>query len=119
MSLSKTEVEYVIVIGAACQETWMRRMLRDLHHDQEVATTIFYDNTSVITLSKNYVFHKRTKHIDDKYHFIRELTNNDEIVLQHCRSQGNFFNILIKPLASESFVYLRKYLRIVDGGNCD
>lgn len=39
------------------------------------------DNSSTFPLSKNYVFHKRTKHIDAKYHFIRELVNNGEISL--------------------------------------
>lgn len=97
----------------------MRRMLRDLGHDQEGTTTIFYDNTSTVALSKNYVFHKRTKHVDAKYHFIRELIKNDEIVLKHCRSQEQFADIFTKALACESFVYLKNYLGIVNGGNCD
>jgi len=50
MSLSIAEAEYV---AATCQAVWMRRMLRDLSHDQERMTTIFYDNTSTIALSKN------------------------------------------------------------------
>eukprot|EP00253_Pinus_taeda_P005203 PITA_05203 len=119
MSLSTVEVEYVEEKTTMCQAIWMKRMLRDLHHDQEGLTIIFYDNTSAIALSKNYVFHKRTKHIDAKYHFIRELINNDEIVLQDCRSQEQFADILTKPLACESFVYLRNCSRIVNGKNCD
>jgi len=59
----------------------MRGMLRDLHHDQEGTTTIFFENTFAIELSKNYVFRKRTKHIDGKYHFIREWISKCEIVL--------------------------------------
>eukprot|EP00253_Pinus_taeda_P035494 PITA_35494 len=86
VSLSTTEAEYVTTTTIACQAVWMRRMLRDLCHYQEGATTIFCDNTSAIALLKGSVFHKRTKHIDVKYHFIRELINNDEIVLQHYRS---------------------------------
>eukprot|EP00253_Pinus_taeda_P002805 PITA_02805 len=81
VSLSIAEAEYVAATATTCQEAWMRRMLRDLRRDQEGATTIFCNNTSVIALSNNYFFHKRTKHIDAKYHFIRELINNDEIVL--------------------------------------
>jgi len=80
VSLSTAEAKYVVTIATMCQAVWMRRMLRDLHHDQEGTTIIFCDNTSAISLSKNYVFHKRTKHIDAKYHFIRELINNGEIV---------------------------------------
>eukprot|EP00253_Pinus_taeda_P024742 PITA_24742 len=82
VSLSTTEAEYVTTIATTCQAVWMRRMLRDLCHDQEGATTIFCDNTSAIALSKNFVFHKRTKHIDAKYHFIKELINNCVATLQ-------------------------------------
>ena len=46
---------------------------------QDGTTTIYCDNKSTIALSKNYVIHKRTKHIDTRYHFIRELVNNREI----------------------------------------
>eukprot|EP00253_Pinus_taeda_P016220 PITA_16220 len=84
---STVEAEYVATTATTCQVVWMRRMLRDLRRDQEGVTTIFCDNTSAIALSKNSAFHKRTKHTDAKYHFMREIINNDEIVLQHYRSQ--------------------------------
>ena len=94
-------------------------MLRDLCHEQEKGTTIFCDDSSEIALSKNYVFHKRTKHIDSKYHFIRELVNNGEIVLQHCRLEEQFADILTKPLGQKSFVYLRQCLGMIDVDSCD
>ena len=81
VSLSTAEAEYVAATAAACQEVWLRRVLRDLCHEQEKGTTIYCDNSSTIALSKNSVFHKRTKHIDTKFHFICELVNNGEIVL--------------------------------------
>eukprot|EP00253_Pinus_taeda_P022671 PITA_22671 len=81
VALSTAEVEYVAKTTTACQAVWLRRVLRDLCHEQENGTTIYCDNSSAITLSKNSVFHKRTKHIDTKFHFIRELVNNGEIVL--------------------------------------
>ena len=81
VSLSIAKVEYVVEIAAASQAVWMRRMLRDLCHEQDKGTTILCDNISLIKLSKNFFFHKRTKHIDAKYHFIMELVNNGEILL--------------------------------------
>ena len=77
----------------------MRKMLIDLCHEKGKGTIIYCDNSSTIVLSKNYAFCKRTKHIDGKYHFIRELVNNGEIVLQHCRRKEQFIDILTKPLA--------------------
>ena len=75
---------------------------------------IYCDNSSAIALSKNYVFHKITKHIDTKFHYIRELVNNGEIVLQNCRTEEQFSDILTKQLGQKSFEYLRKFLGMTD-----
>eukprot|EP00253_Pinus_taeda_P029485 PITA_29485 len=87
VALSTAEAEYVAATTATCKEIWMRRMLRSLGQEQEKATVIFCDNSSAIALSNNSVFHKRTKHIDIRFHYIRELVSNGEITLQHCRTQ--------------------------------
>ena len=50
-------------------------------------TPIFCDNSYAITLSKYNVFHKKIKHIDSRYHFIRELVNNGDITLLFCGSK--------------------------------
>ena len=76
VALSTAEPEYVAATAAACQAVWMRRMLRSLAQEQAKATVIFCDNSSAIALSKNSVFHKRTKHIDTRFHYIRELVSN-------------------------------------------
>eukprot|EP00253_Pinus_taeda_P014259 PITA_14259 len=110
VALSTAEAEYVAATAAACQAVWMRRMLRILGQEQAKATVIFCDNSSVIALSKNSVFHKRTKHIDTRFHYIRELVNNGEIVLEHCRTQEQVADILTKPLDQKSFEFLRKCL---------
>eukprot|EP00253_Pinus_taeda_P024657 PITA_24657 len=78
------------------------------------ATIIFCDNSPAIALSKNSVFHKRTKHIDTRFHYIRELVNNGEIVLKHCRTQEQVADILTKPLGQKSFEIFRKCLGITD-----
>eukprot|EP00253_Pinus_taeda_P025045 PITA_25045 len=95
VALSTAEAEYVAATAAACQSVWMRRMLRSLGQEQAKATVIFCDNSSAIALSKNS---KRTKHIDTRFHYIRELVNNGEIVLEHCRTHEQVADILTKPL---------------------
>jgi len=114
VALSTAEAEYVAATAAACQAIWMRRMLRSLCQEQATTTIIFCDNSSAIALSKNSVFHKRTKHIDTKFHYIRELVNNGEIILQHCRTQEQVADILTKPLDQKSFEFLRKLLGMTD-----
>jgi hypothetical protein len=64
VTISSAEAEYVAGTSTTCQAICMRRILKDLMHNQEEPTTIHCDNTSTIALSKNHVFHKRTKHID-------------------------------------------------------
>ena len=93
--------------------------MKDLRHEQEGETTIFCDNMSAIAPSNNLVFHKRSKHIDTRYHFIRELIHNDEIILEHCRSEEQYADIFTKALTKESFVRQRDNLGIMEGSSCD
>eukprot|EP00253_Pinus_taeda_P031508 PITA_31508 len=108
VAFSTAEAEYVAATATACQAIWMRRMLRSLGQEQAKTTMIFCDNSSVITLSKNSVFHKRTKHIDTRFHYIRELVSNGEIALEHCKTQEQVAEILTKPLDQKRFEFLRK-----------
>ena len=95
----------------------MRRMLKDLAQEQQEPTTFFCDNNSAIALSKNHVFHKNTKHIDTRYHFIRELVNNKEIYLEFCRTNVQVADIFTKALAKDIFQYLRSCLKVCAVGD--
>eukprot|EP00253_Pinus_taeda_P007268 PITA_07268 len=86
VALSTAEAQYVAATATACQAVGMRRMLRSLCQEQAKRTVIFCDNSSAIALSKNSLFHKRTKHIDTRFHYIGELVSNGEIVLKHCKT---------------------------------
>eukprot|EP00253_Pinus_taeda_P006736 PITA_06736 len=114
VALSTREAEYVAATIAACQAIWMRRMLRSLGQEHAKARVIFCDNSSAIALSNNSVFHKRTKHIDTRFHYIRELVSNGEIVLEHCTTQEEVADILTKPLDQKSFEFLRKCLGMTE-----
>ena len=70
VTLSTTEAEYVAATSTACQAVRIRRIMTDLMQDQEGATQIYCDNNSTIKLSKHNVFHKISKNIDTRYHFI-------------------------------------------------
>ena len=84
VTLSSTEAKYVAATTTACQTMWMRRTLSELHHEQNEPTQFFCDSKSAIALSRNHIFHKISKHIDTRYHFIRELINNNEISMEFC-----------------------------------
>ncbi|PNX57911.1 type I inositol 145-trisphosphate 5-phosphatase 12-like protein [Trifolium pratense] len=73
VTLSTTEAEYVSAASCACQAILLRRVLNQLKQVQG-CTTVHCDNSSSIKISKNPVLHGRCKHIDVRYHFLRDLT---------------------------------------------
>jgi hypothetical protein len=72
ISLSTTEAEYIAATTYCTQVLWMIQTLADLEVKYATPIPIHCDNTSAISVSKNPVFHSKTKHIPIKYHFLRE-----------------------------------------------
>jgi hypothetical protein len=72
ISLSTIEVEYIAAASCCTQVLWMIQTLADLEVKYTALIPIHCDNTSAISVSKNPVFHSKTKHIPIKYHFLRE-----------------------------------------------
>jgi hypothetical protein len=77
--LSSREAEYIATATAACQGIWLARLLGDLKNTTAKAVGLKVDNKSALALIKNPVFHERSKHIQTKFHFIRESSENGEI----------------------------------------
>ena len=98
---SSAEAEYVSTAAAANQAIWLRKMLNDLGMQQSQATVIFCDNKSAISIAKNPVQHVRMKHINVKFHAIREAEKNGEVQLVHCRSEEQLADILTKALPKD------------------
>ncbi|RVW20081.1 Retrovirus-related Pol polyprotein from transposon RE1, partial [Vitis vinifera] len=69
---------------------------------------VFCDNTSAINISKNPVLHSRTKHIDIRHHFIRDLVEDKVVSLEYVPTEGQIADILTKPLDVSRFESLRK-----------
>jgi hypothetical protein len=71
------------------------------------------DSQSAIALSKNLVFHDRSKHIDIRFHFIRECVGDGKVDIEHVCTEEQIADILTKPLTCERFCELRKKLGVV------
>lgn len=71
------------------------------------------DNKSAIYLTKNPVFHERSKHIDIKFHYICELMKDAEIELQFYQSKDQVVNVFTKPLSADAFTRLKKMIKMV------
>ncbi|OAE34467.1 hypothetical protein AXG93_3472s1020 [Marchantia polymorpha subsp. ruderalis] len=114
VALSSCEAEYIAATSAACQATWLRRLLEDMIRKQSDTTTIYIDNKSVIQLCKNHVFHDQSKHIEVRYHFICECVESKKICVEHIRTEEQLADILIKPLGRTRFQELRARIGMVD-----
>nr|GFB10084.1 zinc finger, CCHC-type [Tanacetum cinerariifolium] len=102
------------VLSEACQ------LLRLTHSDEE-KITILVDNKSSIALMKNPVFHERSKHIDKKYHFIRECVERDDIQVEFISRDYQKADILTKALPNIRFLTMRQLIGLKDiqGTVCD
>jgi len=70
--LSTCEAEYVAAATAACQVVWLRRLLGELTGAEAHPPALMVDNQPAIALTKNPVLYDRSKHIDVKFHFLRD-----------------------------------------------
>jgi len=107
MSLSTCEVEYVAATSSVCHTIWLRKLPKMLRMPQQVPTTIHVDNKSAVALAKNPIFYKRSKHIDTRFHFIRDYIEKKEVKLAYVRTNDQVANIFMKPLKFEDFARLR------------
>ncbi|KAK4380842.1 Retrovirus-related Pol polyprotein from transposon RE1 [Sesamum angolense] len=104
---SSAEAEYIAAAATSNQVIWLRRILEDIGEKQEEPTTIYCDNKSAIAITKNPVQHSRTKHIDIKYHSLREATTRGEIELKYCSTEEQLADIFTKALPRNKFEELR------------
>ncbi|CAL5403117.1 unnamed protein product [Camellia sinensis] len=119
VTLSTTKAEFVAATSCACKAIWLRRLLETLQHPHNGSTPIYCDNSSTIKLSKNPVLHGRSKHIDVRYHFLRDLVKDGTLDLKHCRSEDQLADILTKPLKLPAFLKLRHLLGVCSVVNSD
>jgi hypothetical protein len=119
VTLSTTEAEFVAASSCACQAIWLRRILQHLGQTQEECIKLYCDNSSSIKLSKNPIMHGRCKHIDVRYHFLRDLTKDGVVELVHCNTEDQTAHIFTKPLKLDSFCKLRARLGVCEFDNLD
>ena len=109
---STAEAEYIAASDASKEAVWLRKLISGLFDDKMEATVIHCDNQSCIKLSENPVFHDRSKHIEMKYHFIRDMVQRNMIKLQYIATDEQVADILTKPLPLSKFVYFRGKLGV-------
>ena len=110
VALSTAEAEYVALAGATQEAIWLSRLLREMRVEINEPIVIFEDNQAAISISNNPTHHPRTKHIDIKYHFVRNAVLNNEITLKYCPTNNMLADIFTKSLSADKFCFLRNML---------
>jgi hypothetical protein len=101
VSQSSMEAEYIALAEAVKEAEWLRKLQREIFPNNNLAPTLIYeDNQSSIKLAENPIHSDRSKHIDVKYHAIRERINKKIVEVQHLPGTEMIADILTKSLGS-------------------
>ena len=114
MALSSCKAEFMVAIAAACQALWLRSLLGELTREEPKTVKLFVDNKSTIALMKNPMFHGRSKHIDTKFHFIRECVEEGQIEVDFICTEQQRADALTKALPAVKLVVMRYLLGVRD-----
>lgn len=99
VSLSSTEAEFVSLSDACQEAAWLQRLLLDFHQRVNLPITIFEDNQSCLKIAKDERFSNRTKHIDTKYHFVKDYIQRKLVKCEYCPTDEMIADLFTKPLA--------------------
>ena len=98
VALSTCESEYIGMSYVIQEGNFLQQLTQDLCiFPSKKCITLFVDNIGSIELSKNPVFHQRSKHIDTKYHFIRQMISDGKVVIDYIPSKQNIADAFTKP----------------------
>jgi predicted solute-binding protein len=107
VAISSCEAEYMAATSGACQGIWLARLLAKMQNLEPKTVKLKVDNQSAISLCKNPVYHERTKHIDIKYHFVREKVEAGKVDVSYVRTEDQLTDILTKSHRRVRFQKLR------------
>ena len=112
VALSSCEAEFMAGTEAARQAIWLQDLLSEITGQVEQKVIIRIDNQSAIALTKNPVFHGRSKHILTRYHFIRECVENGQVEVEHVPGSEQKADILTKALGKVKFREMREFIGV-------
>lgn len=112
VSRSSCESEYRAMANTAAELVWITHLLQELHALPPDRPTLLCDNKSALFMTQNPVAHKRAKHIDLDYHFIRELVNSGKLYTKFVPTNLQVADIFTKSLPRAQFEVFRNMLRL-------
>eukprot|EP00253_Pinus_taeda_P013485 PITA_13485 len=113
VALSSVEAKYMAASFPSCEAIWIHKMLFGLFGQALIPSVIYSDNQSCINLMENPVFHDRSKHIEIKYHFIRDYVQKGVVKLEYIFTNEQVADIFTKALPLGKHVYFRDKMGVV------
>lgn len=117
VALSSTEAEYMAIAEAVKEAIYLKNFLHEAGFGDVADIVIFNDNRGANLLTRNSVFHHRTKHIDMRYHFIRDALKRDHIKLEYLPTNEMTADVLTKSLPQQKHIYCVNRLGIFPRSN--
>ena len=108
-----TEADYITARSASCEAIWLQKLMSGLFELEMDTTEILCDNQSCIKMSENPVFHDRSKHIEIRYFYIRDMIQKGAIKLQYVSTDEQVADVLTKPLSQVKLEHFRDKLGVV------
>ena len=112
VALSTTEAEYIATCMAAREAVWLWKLLVGLFGQRLEPTVIHCDKQSCVKM--NPIQHDKTKHVEMKYHYVREMVQRRAVELWYVPTDEQIADVLTKPLGRGKFVYFRDKLEVVE-----
>jgi hypothetical protein len=101
ITLSTCEAEYVAACGGACQGVWLSKLIADLMEEMFRSSDFSWITSRPLNLVR-IRFSMRSKHIDTRFHYIRECVSNEQVDVDHVRTENQLADILTKALPRRS-----------------
>jgi hypothetical protein len=115
-ALSTTEAKIIAASEGSKQLVWLKRLLSELLSDfTKKAPILYIDNASVIKLTKNLEYHRRSKHIEVRHFYVRDRYLDDDIGIEHTDGRKQLADLLTKPIELVRFEILCRETGIASG----
>ena len=113
VALSSTEAEYMAATEAIKEAIWLKGFTQELGLKSE-NITVFCDNQSALHLMKNPMYHERSKHIDIRLHFIRDIVSSEQVRVLKINTNHNPADMLTKCVTQDKFKHCLDILNILE-----
>lgn len=114
VSRSSCEAEYRSLAATVCELLWISYILRDLNVQFKTPIGLWCDNKSAIHITKNPIFHERTKHLDIDCHLVRDQYKLGFITPQHVSTNKQLTDLFTKGLCNPQFQFLLSKMHLND-----